>query len=311
VSKSPRRPSRAIGGSSSTVATTAGAGTRTGSGRIGPRETTTTRHGRRDRPRYGSAERSFFERHRGTLLTVAAGAVAVLIVGWVFLGATARGYSCGSIWEPDPTPSPSAGEPARLGYLQRNMGRSHEVNRPQRYALCPPASGNHYNISGVGPIQARLYGPDDKIEPMSWVHNLEHGALVVLYKCVGDACEDAGQDRMREFYSTFPNSPICNFPRGDVGPVIARFDDMAWPYAAIVWGRVLPLQTFDAQQILEFFNTEAERTNPELIGCVRPSPSASPGASGSASPSTGSSASPSSSSPAASSPASSASASPR
>jgi hypothetical protein len=298
--------SRSVIGSSSTGIAS---GSRPGAGRPAA---TSARHGRRERPRYGSTDRSFVERHRGTLLTVAAGAVAVLIVGWVFLGATARGYTCGSIWEPEATASPSAGQTAGLGYVQRNMGRSHEVNRPQRYALCPPASGNHYNISGLGPIQPRLYGPDDKIEPMSWVHNLEHGGLVVLYKCVGDACEPAGQDRMREFYSTFPNSPICNFPRGNIGPVIARFDDMAWPYAAIVWGRVLPLQTFDAQQILEFFNTEAERTNPEVLPpCERPtpSPSVAPSASGSVLPSASSSASPSSSSPAASSPAASAPAS--
>jgi hypothetical protein len=53
--------------------------------------------------------------------------------------------------------------------------------------------------------------------------------------------------------------------------VIARFDEMATPYAALVWGRVLPLAEFDAAQILEFWQVYGERTNPEPQ-CAPPSP---------------------------------------
>jgi Protein of unknown function (DUF3105) len=154
------------------------------------------------------------------------------------------------------------------------MGNTHDIGQPQRYAYCPPASGKHINSPPNGPIPARLYGPDDFAQPPGWVHNLEHGGLVVLYRCDGDACDDAGQARMRQFFQTFPNSPVCNIPRGQIGPVIARFDEMAWPYAAIVWDRVLPLQTFDAELILKFFNQYGERTNGEKQ-CQPPEPSAS------------------------------------
>ena len=164
------------------------------------------------------------------------------------------------------------------GYVQRDMGNSHVVNQPQRYALCPPASGPHYQAP-LGPITPRVYGPDDSVEPMNWVHNLEHGGLVVLYKCQGDACDDTGQDRLRQFFNTFPNSPICNTAPGLDGPVIARFEDMASPYAALLWGRVLPLQTFDQAQILEFFRTTGDRTGIERRCDPNASPSPSPGAS--------------------------------
>jgi hypothetical protein len=77
---------------------------------------------------------------------------------------------------------------------------------------------------------------------------------------------------------------------------------MATPYAALVWGRVLPLETLDTNLILEFFRTEGERTAPE-IQCTPPSPSPPP-SSPSTSPSTAPSGSPSATpSPAASSPA--------
>jgi hypothetical protein len=218
------------------------------------------------------------QRHRGTLLTLAGGAAAVLVAGFVFLGATGKSYACSSQWQPEPTPSPSAGQSPRLGYVQPNMGRTHDDRRPQRYTYCPPATGTHINAAGRGPIEARLYGPEDRAEPNGWVHNLEHGGLVVLYKCEGDACEEAGQQRLRELFDTFPASPICAVPKGQIAPVIARFDEMAWPYAALVWGRVLPLESFDATQILEFYRTEGERTNPEPQ-CTPASPSPSPGAS--------------------------------
>ena len=41
---------------------------------------------------------------------------------------------------------------------------------------------------------------------------------------------------------------------------IARFDDMAYPYAALLWDEVLPLQTLDTQQILAFFQQQQGKT---------------------------------------------------
>jgi hypothetical protein len=315
VSKSSRRSSRGgAGGAGSQTTPGAAASPAGGDPATTRRPATTTRAGRRERPRYGYADRSFAQRYRGLLLTLVGASVAVLVVGVVFINATAKAYTCNEIWQPEATAQPSAGESPRLGYVQPNMGQSHNVKRPQPYLYCPPASGSHLNAPGVGPIEPRVYRPDDGVEPMSWLHNLEHGALVVLYKCEGtDACDSSGQTRMREFYASFPNSPICNFPRGTVGPVIARFEDMAWPYAAIVWGRVLPLESFDGAQILQFFQTEGERTHPELVGgCQRPAggpapsgsaaPSAAPSDSGSAPPSAPAVSSPQAPAPASGSP---------
>jgi hypothetical protein len=70
--------------------------------------------------------------------------------------------------------------------------------------------------------------------------------------------------------------------------VIARFDDMATPYAALVWGLVLPLETLDTTQILEFWQLKGERTNPEPQCQATPSspaPSAEPSAESSVAPS--------------------------
>jgi hypothetical protein len=227
-------------------------------------------------------------------LAVVAG---VAVIGaFAISAASAKSWSCATIWEPSPTAAPDPSASPRYGYLQPDMGWNHRVTVPQEYAYCPPASGNHWNLSGRGPIEARVYGPDDFAEPAGWVHNLEHGAMVLLYRGQeGDpGLTEETQRALRELFSSFPNSPICNIPPGRVGPVIARFDDMAWPFAAIVAGRVLPLETLDQELIRQFWLTEGERTNPEPQ-CAPPSaspapssaasPAASPGASGSAAPS--------------------------
>jgi hypothetical protein len=245
------------------------------------------RAGRRERPR-SYYRRSFFDRYRNWIFGIGAVAAVAVLFAFFFLGATGKAYSCSQVWQPDPTASPSSGTTPQLGYLQTDMGKNHLITiQDQRYTLCPPASGTHYNIAGKGPIQPRVYGPDDAIEPQSWLHNLEHGALVVLYRCVGDACQDAGQDRLKALAQRVPNSPICNLPPGGAygpGPIMVRFDDMAWPYAAIVWDRVLPLETLDADLILQFYQQWGDKTNPERpSNCA--SPSASPGASGSVAPS--------------------------
>jgi hypothetical protein len=223
--------------------------------------------------------------------------IIVAIVGaFFFFSVTASAYGCSTITQPAPagTPLPN-GSPAPLGQAQPDMGNMHvTVGVNQRYAYCPPASGPHYNSSGEGPIPAKYYGPDDGARPEGWIHNLEHGAVVILYNCKMGACTDGNAATLQTLTQNFPNSPICGVRGGVLSPVIARFDDMAAPFAAIVWDRVLYLNTLDTAAILEFYRTEAEQTNPEPQ-CARPSPSAAPSVAPGGSETPGGSASPGSS----------------
>jgi hypothetical protein len=233
---------------------------------------------------------------------VVAVAVVGIVAAFVFLGATAPAYACSSIFSPSPTPTVSPGSSERLGFVEQYMGATHQAGPPFTYTYCPPASGNHYNAQGLGPITPRVYGPNDKVAPPNWVHNLEHGALVVLYQGDSPGATADGQAAFKTFYDNFPPSPICKVPRGEISPVIARFDQMAHPYAALVWGRVLYLDSWDPDVVLRFYATESERLDangvmvapPEKIYCnVSPPPSAAASAAPSA-------AAPSASAPAAS-----------
>jgi hypothetical protein len=230
------------------------------------------------------------ERYRTLIVAAAAIAGVVLISAFVFASAASPAFACSQEWVPAPTASPAAGAPANPGYAQPDMGRRHaNLGEKVAYTYCPPASGAHYNVSGNGPIQPRLYGPSDKALPEGWIHNLEHGAMVILYRGRdGDpGITDAGQSALQALFSSFPASPVCGIQPGtSQGPVIARFDDMATPYAAVLWGVVLPLDDLDTARILEFWQARGERTNPEKQ-CA--TPSAAPGSEASPSASSGSS----------------------
>jgi hypothetical protein len=220
------------------------------------------------------------------IVTVAAVAIVAVAVGYVFIGATAAAYTCGSQFDPSPTPTVSPGSSTRLGFFEENMGNSHDVTPPQRYLFCPPASGNHYNQPGtLGPITPRVYKPDDKVGPSNWIHNLEHGALVVLYRNDSPGSTAAGQQAFRDYSATFPPSAICQRPRGFLSPVIARFDAMPHPFAALVWDRVFYLDTWDPALVTQFYLSEAERLDatgafvaPPEPQCVAPGSSAAPSA---------------------------------
>jgi hypothetical protein len=266
--------------------------------------TGTTRAGRRETARRRHEPQSWVDRYRTPILALAVIVVVVGVSVYVFTSAAAPAYACSSI---DTVQPQASGE---LGQVQPDMGNAHiQPGDKVTYTVCPPASGKHINKSGYGPLQPKVYGPDDQSVPNGWVHNLEHGGLVLLYSCDKGACDDAEIAKLQAFSSGFPNSAICNLQPGIVGPVIARFEQMPTRYAALIWDRVLYLDTLDSQEIYDFYTRYGERVaddgtwiSPPEPQCAAPTPSptASPTASPVASPAP--SASPAASSDAAASP---------
>lgn len=242
-----------------------------GSGSHGP--SGAPRAGRRATQRPASPEPSFLERRRGLLLGGLAVVVVAVVGVFLFFGSTQKAYACTQMSAPAPaaTPAPDSAT-APLGQVQDDLGRGHiEAGRSARYTYCPPASGPHYDPPD-GPIPARYYGKDDAAVPQGWIHNLEHGGLAVLYSCTVGTCDKATEETLRQLVATFPPSPVCALPAGGEAPVVARFDEMEAPFAALLWGRILLLDTLDTEKILAFYEQYGERTNPEPQ-CAPPSPS--------------------------------------
>jgi hypothetical protein len=225
-------------------------------------------------------QRTTLQRLRTPVLAIFVVAVVAGVGLFVFSSATEPAYACTTVDTPQP---PAEGE---LGQIQPDMGSAH-VGRGDKvtYPVCPPASGKHENRQGFGPLEPQVYGPDDQSLPTGWVHNLEHGGLVLLYSCERGACDDASIAALRQVSSGLPPSPVCGLSPGLVGPVIARFEQMPTKYAALLWNRALYLDTLDAAQINDFFTRYAERVSdgiwvaPPEPQCPAPTPAAEPSAS--------------------------------
>lgn len=226
------------------------------------------RSGRRERQR-PVPQQSFVERHRTALVVAASLAGIVLISAFVFVSASQPAFACSTIWSPAPTASPAAGATPALGYVQPIMGSQHVgPDLKVTYTYCAPASGQHINKPPQGPIPARVYGPDDKVIPQGWIHNLEHGGVVILYRGDSAGATPEGQAKFRVYHENFPPIPNC-------GPVIARFDQMSTPFQVLLWGRVLLMDSFDEELTTRFYFQWAGLTNPEAA-CPVPNSKASP-----------------------------------
>jgi hypothetical protein len=216
--------------------------------------------------------RSPIERY-SRLLVYAIAALAIVVVGlFFFLQSSTPAYACATEWTAPQTAAPQPDATPRLGFVQDDLGRDHvSPGTAITYALCPPASGKHLNVTGEGPIKPGVFKPSDDTFPQGWIHNLEHGGLVVLYRCSSEACPEYQEAAFQAFYDSFPDSPICHTPKGAIGPIVARFDQMQYPFAALLWGQVLPLDSFDTARILAYWDQQGERSNPEKF-CAAPSP---------------------------------------
>ena len=189
-------------------------------------------------------------------------AVGVLLVAVVFGGNDAGRYTCGQNLAPGGT--------AEDGQVTANMGRQHVARGSQlSYLFCPPASGTHYNNeSGYSPARPGFYRPDAGIGPGSWIHNLEHGYVVVLYRCADDICPtEEVQAEIRRFVNNGPQTPVAATCGIRSKIIAARFDAMATPFALLTWDRVSLLESFDYDTAMTFANRWMEKTGPEASSC--------------------------------------------
>jgi hypothetical protein len=185
-----------------------------------------------------------------------------VVVGAVITsGGGASNYTCAG--------QLTAGGSAMDGQTTANQGRGHVATGAKlEYLLCPPASGPHYSEAGVAPARAGFYGPDSDIGPGSWVHNLEHGYVVALYRCADGVCPpEADLVAMRRFINDGPQTQAAANCGIQSKILVARFDDMATPFALLTWDRALLLDAFDADVALAFAGNWMEVGAPEAANC--------------------------------------------
>jgi hypothetical protein len=115
------------------------------------------------------------------------------------------------------------------------------------YQNQPPASGPHY------PVTAPYGVSEQAIPPGYWVHNLEHGGIVVLYNCAEGCPEVVTQ--LRDAFVSLPRSRQFN----RVKLVATPYNSMPSRIAYLAWGKVEELDLFDYDRLLRFYNAYVDK----------------------------------------------------
>ena len=139
-------------------------------------------------------------------------------------------------------------EAALPGTPVPDEGRNHipDTQQPQ-YAHYPPASGPHYDA----PANWGTY--DQPLPDGRWVHNLEHGGIVILYKCPS-GCPDLVK-QINDFYAAAPRSTKWN----EVKLVITPYDKMQHQLAIVAWDWIDEMDAFDRGRLLKFYNAHIDQ----------------------------------------------------
>lgn len=154
---------------------------------------------------------------------------------WVAVGLVVLGVAIFVFWVLREVTAPLPGEPIP------DEGRSHvEPGSPLAYRSNPPSSGPHYGST------ARWAFYDAEVSPGFWLHNLEHGGVVLLYRCPEDCAELKRQ--LQGLYSTLRRSKY-----GNVKMVVAPDSSLEGRVTALAWNRREALDRFDEGKIRSFY----------------------------------------------------------
>lgn len=144
--------------------------------------------------------------------------------------------------------------------LERSIpdeGQTHvAVGTNVNYVANPPASGSHYSAADIAPTAKGFR--DETVRPEIWVHNLEHGDIVVLYDCPGD-CPADFLNQLRSLPSAMPNSRF-----GTKKIVITRYPGLTPKIMAVAWGIQLDFESFDQDGLVSFYQRHVSKGPEDL-----------------------------------------------
>ena len=146
-----------------------------------------------------------------------------------------------------------------VGQAIDEMPHTH-INAPATvsYMHNPPTSGCHYNLGyGDAPIQTGVY--NQSVSSEFWVHNLEHGYIVVLYNCPNGCTTEFNQ--LHDWYKSLAATP--NFPYAKA--LVLPFSGMDVPFAALSWDWYDPMPVFSLSEVQKFYANH-ENNGPEKGG---------------------------------------------
>lgn len=97
----------------------------------------------------------------------------------------------------------------------------------------PPVGGPHNPCWGTWGVHAEPL-PDD-----NWVHNLEHGGVILLYNCTEDCSADIAE--------------LADFVGSHRRTLLTEYDVLPHRYAAVAWGYRIQMDTLDIGVLDAFY----------------------------------------------------------
>jgi hypothetical protein len=127
--------------------------------------------------------------------------------------------------------------PETMRQVATETGSHVDPGTPLTYRSRPPSSGPHYGALPQ-PTDYRMY--DQSITPGLWVHMLEHGSIVALYR--PDLCDQACMTALTDFFDSAPRDQSFGLRKLAVLP----YTNMDHAVAVVAWGYV---DEMDAAQV--------------------------------------------------------------
>ena len=160
----------------------------------------------------------------------------------------------------------SANAPAGAAYDVPDEGHNHVADGTQvAYKHQPPSSGDHYS-SQLGPLPWSTY--QQAVQPESFIHNLEHGGVVLVYKCTGTECDDLYKQAQAALAKLPSKAEPVNPVNGaqqvqEVKFLSTPYQKMSPKVALLAWDKEQDLGSIDVNAITSFFNTYVDRALPD------------------------------------------------
>ncbi len=146
-----------------------------------------------------------------------------------------------------------------VGQVVPDEGRQHvQAGTQVTYQHQPPTSGSHYSQAGIAPVAWQTIGT---LQPEVWIHNLEHGGVVVLYSC------PSGCDDLQKQLTTYVNSIVPAEPQyGEYKIIMSPYSDGMGTHkvALLAWDRIEFLDGYDQANITTFYESHVDK-GPERI----------------------------------------------
>ena len=127
------------------------------------------------------------------------------------------------------------------------------------YKFYPPTSGPHYSVAGSAPVP---WGTVDTLVEGQFVHNLEHGGVVILYNCPSsNDCTTLKNSLTNYVQKLAPAEPTYNEPKIIMTPYS---HGMTKKVALVAWHYIEFLDAYDENAITQFYENHVDH-GPEAV----------------------------------------------